>query len=531
VTRRWLLLFAFALLPAAAGAADAPPQWVVVTAPAFRAALEPLCEHRKAQGLKVTVVETTDVLTPKEAAAGDGGKLRARVNKLCRDYEGPSYVLLVGAIEAGKLDSPEKKVLPPLAGTVSRMKGQPSDNGYGCPDDKSLVPTVAVGRFPVRSEEECKGMVAKTLAYEKDDRPGRWKRRVSVLAGVPAYNPVVDKLVEGLAMARFDRIDPAWTGRAIYHNDASRFCVPDEVLNEKSRALVEEGQALTLYLGHSDPNGQWGGSARYLDREDWGNLKISRGAGVFATFGCNGCQLSGEGGEGYGVAAARNPNGPAAALGSHGICFAAMVNLGADGLFDSLFSGKVPARLGDVWLDVKRSVATRKLDYITYKALDAVDGDANIPLAVQRQEHLEMFVLLGDPALKLPILSDDVRLEAGPAVAAGKTLEVTGDVPDRLAGAKVVVTLERTPSSEPADLEPLPKEGSERAKVMLANHEKANAVVLARQETEARGGRFVAKLMLPDKLPWKKVVVRAYAATDRAESQGVLALPVPAADR
>jgi hypothetical protein len=303
--------------------------------------------------------------------------------------------------------------------------------------------------------------------------------------------------------------------------------VPDEALNEKSRALVEEGQALTLYLGHSNPQGQWGGAARYLDREDWGSLKIGRGAGVFATFGCNGCQLAGEGDEGYGVAAARNPNGPAAVLGSHGVCFAAMVNLGADGLFDSLFAGKVPARLGDVWLDVKRSVATRKLDFITYKALDAVDGDAAIPQAVQRQEHLEMFVLLGDPALKMPTLPDDVHLEAGPAVAPGKTLEVTGDVPDRLVGAKVVVTLERTPSSEPTDLEPLPKEGPERAKVMLANHEKANAVVLARQETEARDGRFGVKLTLPDRLPWKKVVLRAYAATDKAEGQGVLTLPVP----
>src|SRR5262249_39221331 len=163
-----------------------------------------------------------------------------------------------------------------------------------------------------------------------------------------------------------------------------------------------------------------------------------------------------------------------------------------------------------------------------YKALDAVDGDANIPQAVQRQEHLEMFVLLGDPALKLPALADDVHLEVGPAVAPGKTLEVTGDVPDRLRGAKVVVTLERTRSSEPTDVEPLPKEGPERAKVMLANHEKANAVELARQETALRDGKFSARLTLPDKLPWKKVVLRAYATTEKAEGQGVLALPVPA---
>ena len=46
----------------------------------------------------------------------------------------------------------------------------------------------------------------------------------------------------------------------------------------------------------------------YLDRDDWAKLAIPRGSGVFVTFGCNGCQLNGEGGEGYGVAAVRNPD-------------------------------------------------------------------------------------------------------------------------------------------------------------------------------------------------------------------------------
>src|SRR5262249_43445811 len=44
---RWLL--ALLLLPVAAGrsaAEEAPAQWIVVTAPAFRTSLEPLCKHR-----------------------------------------------------------------------------------------------------------------------------------------------------------------------------------------------------------------------------------------------------------------------------------------------------------------------------------------------------------------------------------------------------------------------------------------------------------------------------------------------------
>ena len=123
---------------------------------------------------------------------------------------------------------------------------------------------------------------------------------------------------------------------------------------------MRDGQAWTLYLGHSNMEGMWGGGAHYLDRADWAKLKIARGSGVFATFGCYGCQLKGERGEGYGVAAMRNPDGPAAVIGSHGICFAAMVQLATDGLVESTFAGKSPERLGATWLAIKSGRGQRK---------------------------------------------------------------------------------------------------------------------------------------------------------------------------
>ena len=108
-----------------------PLDRLTISRKAFRDALEPLCEHRKAQHMHVTVVQTTDVLGKKEILAGDADKLRERVNKLCRDAKGPSYVLLVGQVEPDKSEDADRKVLPPLRGTTSRMKGQPSDNAYG----------------------------------------------------------------------------------------------------------------------------------------------------------------------------------------------------------------------------------------------------------------------------------------------------------------------------------------------------------------------------------------------------------------
>jgi hypothetical protein len=485
-------------------------------APAFDAALDRLCRHRLDQGLQVVRLQTGGRLSSAE-------KLRERILELCKKHAGSSYVLLVGTVGMGQLPGAESRVLPPLTGTTSRMKGQPSDNGYGCLDN-GLLPTVAVGRWPVRTVEEARGLVQKTLRYESTDPPGDWRRRLAVLAGIPAFNPVVDQMVESQAMARFDRLDLAWSGRAIYHSAQSRFCVPDEDLNREAIRLVEEGQAWTLYLGHSSPRGLYGGPARFLDRDDWANLKIRQGPGIFATFGCNGCQLTDP--EGYALAAVRNPTGPVAVLGSHGICFAAMVQLAADGLFESAFRGSPPERLGDAWLKIKAGLAKGAMDELTFRLLDLVDGDRNIPQATQRLEHLEMFVLLGDPALRLPRMPADVELEVPEATAAGATLAISGRLPPRLAGARVRLTLERPLSSEPLGLEPLPAPPAERSRVMRANFARANRFALVSQELTAADGRFTVRWQLPADVPWPRLIVRAHAVQDRQEGQGVRAIPV-----
>jgi hypothetical protein len=254
---------------------------------------------------------------------------------------------------------------------------------------------------------------------------------------------------------------------------------------------------------------------------------------VLVTFGCNGCQLSGRDGEGYGVAAVRNPNGPVAALGSHGICFAAMVELASSGLFEKAFQDALPERLGEAYLALKANVAKGKIDAITFTLLDAVDGDSKIPQSEQRLEHLEMFLLLGDPALVLPRCPSSLKLKVdGEAlVEPGQTLSIRGEAPRELERAKVLLTLERPPSSDAADLEPVPKgEGPDRDRVLLANHGRANKFVLASAEATVRDGRFEAKLDAPTTLPGKRWVLRAYAVTESVEGQGVLKLEAPRKD-
>src|SRR5262249_33734211 len=157
--------------------------------------------------------------------------------------------------------------------------------------------------------------------------------------------------------------------RALYTNPTSRFCLPAKDLSARAFDYLREGQAFTLYLGHSNAQQLYGGpGVTFLDRSDWGKAALPHGGGVFVTFGCNGCQLEGADGEGYGIWAIRNPTGPAAVIGSHGICFAAMVSLAADGLCRRAFRGTLPPRLGPAWLALLGGVAEGKIDGLTYGA-------------------------------------------------------------------------------------------------------------------------------------------------------------------
>jgi hypothetical protein len=533
-----LSLLVFVLVsPARAAVAPPQEQWLVVTAPAFRDAVEPLCQARRNQGMRVVVLPATDVLTRRDLKAGEAGKLRDRVRALCRAHPGPSFVLLVGAIESVH----EDRVVPPLRGVCGRMKGQPTDSGYGGPG-AGRAPTVAVGRFPARTFAEAECMVARTLAFEQaQTRPDAtgWKRRLTVLAGIPAYNPVIDRLIENMAMSRFGKVHPAWTGRAIYTNPLSRFCLPDRLLRTRALAYLRDGQAFTLYLGHSSAAGLYGGpSVAFLDRDDWARAVLPHGGGVFVSYGCNACQLKGaarpaflglahQENEGYGVAAIRNPHGPAAVIGSQGICFATMVQLAADGLFRAAFRDRLPSRLGTAWLAQMDGIARGKIDFLSYRMLDAVDGDPRIPQVMQRQEHLEMFVLLGDPALRLPQVAHGIRLSARRSVQAGKILAVRGTLPKGLESARVEVRLERPVAVAPPGLVPVPRQpGSARDRVLLANHERANRAILDSRSVTASNGEFQVELAVPDDLPATRAILRVYACTKTEEAMTVQRIEV-----
>ena len=256
-------------------------QWIVVAPPAFRAALAPLIQQRRTDGFKVVVLDASEVFSPEQLRQGDGVPLLARLKALCPPGHMPDYVLLAGVWTTTNVES----TVPSLRGAVERMKGQPSDSGYGLPGADG-GPAIAVGRFPARTADELASMVRKTLAFEQTAAPAPWRDRLLLLLGNPGGGALAEMFVMKEFQTDSAALYPGWEMRALFNISSSPFYLPRPRDHEAAVQYLQEGQLFSIYLGHSFAGGL-GLDARipFLRRTDWEKMNIAQGAGPFFTCG------------------------------------------------------------------------------------------------------------------------------------------------------------------------------------------------------------------------------------------------------
>ena len=169
-----------------AKAAEPPGQWVLVAAPAFASALAPLVEQRRADGFKVTVLETTNVLTREQIR---GGRCRAASGASARAFRQQRRAEVSAAgghgDRSGRIRSRRKWWCRRWSAQPARMKGRPHRLWlYFARTRQAGQPSPWAGfrRAPV---DEMQGMVAKTLRLERARPSGPWRSRMLLVQGNP----------------------------------------------------------------------------------------------------------------------------------------------------------------------------------------------------------------------------------------------------------------------------------------------------------------------------------------------------------
>lgn len=216
---------------------------IIVTVPAFHAALEPLVTAREAQGLRVAVVDVESVYDHFGYGRAEPEAMRALVRHALAHWEAPAprFLLLAGDASydpRGYLEAAEVDLVPTQAVYTSFSGWTGSDVWFALPDDSAEArPALAVGRFPAQTAGQLAEMVEKTLAHERGDRTAAWRKRAVLVADndEPGY---------GVAAADFaGALDTHETDMITIGGDGS----------DARQALlkaIDRGTGLIGYFGH-----------------------------------------------------------------------------------------------------------------------------------------------------------------------------------------------------------------------------------------------------------------------------------------
>jgi hypothetical protein len=236
---------------------------VMIVPGEFFAAIQPLANHRRAEGLRVRVVRVEDLYALFNDGIVHPEAIRRFLAYAYQHWEkpAPAYALLVGdghynpkGFNPDKYGDPTPVYIPPYLEFLDPWEGEvPVDTRFAQIVGDDTFPDLAMGRLPANSAQDVLDVVAKIIAYEKEDTPA-WQDRVIFTAdNVPDaagdFEGVLDRLSTDYIPARFRQ-------EKVYLTD---FCgpplpeppwIPCPSANTALLDTWSEGAALLTYLGH-----------------------------------------------------------------------------------------------------------------------------------------------------------------------------------------------------------------------------------------------------------------------------------------
>lgn len=530
---RWLGSAAGALprltptLTPAPSARDA--DWLAICPAGLRAALAPLVVHRRAEGLRTAVVDPAAIY----AYFGDGRPraeaLRAYLAFALRRWERPPrYVLLVGDASADPAcggDAEAAALALPTIAVHTAYSGRTASDLRIADVDGDHQPDVSIGRMPVRSAEQLAAIVRKTIRYEtglagRGASEGEWRRRISFVTGPGRFGRGADAFLEQLVSRMIAGGLPAWYALDVtYANARSPYCPSPAAFGAVARQRLRDGCLVYCYIGHGHRQGfdrLRVGDKRYpvLSVADLPKLAAPGGradVSIAVAIACSTAHFDDVGRErrvSICEALVRSAGGPVATVGSTRISHPyANAILGRE-LIAAISAARAepaddpaalaPARLGPLLDRARRQLLAPPRDV----ARLAIEVGARVfigegpSLRRLREEQLHLYVLFGDPALRLRVPRAAVTLTAPRRAALGDTIRLDGRTPLTTGQLELTLVIRRDrtlaamPAADPGDPE-----------AMMARYRAANRKIAARWQLPIRDGAVASELTLPRDIP------------------------------
>jgi len=486
------------LLHAVPGAGlQTAPDTAVVCPQEFRAALQPWLAYRLGQGHTFTFISnlnTAESIRQQVHAAARLGNLR--------------FLLLVGdadPLSSARPDVRARSVPTHLAVAkiIPRFGGEraiATDNWYADLDDDHL-PDLAVGRLTVDSPAELSVLIGKIIAYEQNLDFGLWRRRLNFVAGLGGFGSLADATLEAATKKLIgDGVPGGYATNMTYASWGSPYCPDPRGFRREAIRRLDEGCLFWVYIGHGQANQLDGVRVPGGAYPIFGDADARLLAGPNAAIACFLACYTGAFDRPRDCLAEdllRAQSGPVAVLcGSRVTMPYAMSVLGGE-LLEACFAQRAKT-LGEAMLIAKRGMAGDKPGDENRMALDSLAtliSPGPVDLAGERIEHLHLFNLLGDPALRLTQPGDVLLTVPGKSIA-GKQITISGISPiDGKCTVELVVRRDRLTFAPPRRATYNPASAALAAFDDV--YRQANDPRLHHQELAVAKGRFAATLDVP----------------------------------
>jgi hypothetical protein len=529
--------FAVALAVSADPTPSTGPDTMVLCPNEFRAALEPWLDYRRAQGHKIVVEEPADTSRGiLEQIKNESG--RSRLKNVVLIGDSPEQGPRNGGRASSRLTSTCF-----VRGEINEMLGESTPIASDAPYadiDGDGSPDLCLGRISVDTPAELTTFVNKTIRYETRLDHGLWRRRINLVAGVGDFGPVADKLIENATRACIvGRVPGGFDTCMTYGSWRSPYVPNPERFQETCLARLNEGSLFWVYIGHGSPRAcdsvrHHGKFFPILRARDCDELNAVAGSPVALFFCCytgaydqpNDC-LAEE--------MLRKENGPVAAIASSRISLPYSLALFGRGLIEEYFHGDGETlgelvRRAKVRLKNHQSVIPESgelpEDATPEERLTAVIDSAAALISpsgdrldTEREEHVALLNLLGDPLLRITrSQSADVELPKA-KIAPGERLSIK--VVSPIAGkGRIELTCRRGNTKEAIPLRKLEELSPKHFDQLHAEYEKAIDTVWSRSESKIQHGNNLIELAVPPEIRGP-LQVRVFVEGEKGHAIGV----------
>jgi hypothetical protein len=402
-----------------------------------------------------------------------------------------------------------------------------SDNAYADLDGDS-IPEIAIGRIAVRTEQEAEIVLDKIYAHESVYEPGPWNKRINLFASEGGFGQVIDQVIENVALQIIDPLDNAYDITMTYGSQTSEFVFPPERLSDKVYERMNEGSFFMGYIGHGYEEGfapmTWNGiSYPIFDTDQLDELAIEHRVPILAFIACSNATFDGEQ-DSISERILKQPGASGAIFASteisHPYANTVLVRQVALTLLES---DPYPQTLGELFLRAKQTTITN-IDAMR----QTIDSWAGALLggddpAVLLEEALNMYVLLGDPAMRLvyPPYRAVVQTDKQ-QYRPGDTISISIDT-GGLESGQAIVTLESPRRVNLKPILPVPSDDdSTRDQVIEQNYENANDKVVDLLQLSFSDASLSAEIVINSDLPTNaSYYIKVLATSKHRDAIGV----------